>query len=387
MKNARNGRRSTNPALYIHLPFCLQKCNYCDFVSYPGQTATAMRAYCRAVSREIELLAATYRPGAAATIFLGGGTPSLLPGGELAALLEQAATVFGLLSGAEISLEANPGTVDAAKYRLLLAAGVNRLSLGVQSFDDDLLQAMGRAYRRQEVYRAYRLARQAGFANINIDLIFGLPGQTMAAWQATLTETIALEPEHVAAYSLQLEPGTPWGDLAADGALPLPDEELVLAMYQEAREQLGGAGYDHYEISNFARPGYQCRHNLSYWHNLPYFGVGAAAASYWQDCRWQNHSSLEQYSAALAAGELPVAERETLSLRLQMAETMFMGLRLLAGINLATFLERFGTDARVIYAAELEWLFSQGLVEIKGGHLKLTERGLPLANEVFRQFV
>lgn len=374
-------------ALYIHLPFCHRKCHYCDFVSYPGQRVEVMKAYCQAVMGEMELLGEQYRPGPLATVFLGGGTPTVLPAGDLGGLLQKAFSIFGRQPQAEISLEANPGTVDIDKYRFLLAAGANRLSLGVQSFDDRLLEGMGRIHRRGEIYRSYNLARKAGFSNINLDLIFGLPGQTRAQWKATIKEALSLQPEHIAAYSLQLETGTLWGELQAGGSLTLPDEELTLAMYQEIREQLSLAGYEHYEISNFARRGYQCRHNLYYWLNRPYLGVGAAAASFWQGRRWQNYSSLEQYSTALAAGKLPVAESETLTLRLQMAETMFMGMRLMAGINLAAFQMRFGLDALTVYASELDWLLSRKLVEIQAGHLKLTERGLPLANEVFIQFL
>lgn len=374
-------------ALYIHVPFCRKKCYYCDFVSYPGQTTEVMQAYCWAIKKEMGLVAAKCRPGPATTVYLGGGTPTLLPGRELEKLLKVTADCFGWLPGAEISIEANPGTVDATKYRFLLEAGVNRLSLGVQAFDDNLLQGMGRIHRQEEINRSFHLARQAGFHNINLDLIFGLPGQTMASWKTTLKKAIALQPEHIATYSLQVEPGTLWGDLAVAGKLSLPGEELVLAMYREAREKLALAGYTQYEISNFARPGFQCRHNLHYWHNQPYIGVGAAAASFWGDCRWQNHTSIRHYCAALDAGNLPVAEKEKLSLRLQMAETMFMGLRLMEGINLRVFRERFGVDARAIYDPELRWLTRMGLVEIEAGHLKLTEKGLPLANEVFMRFI
>jgi len=374
-------------ALYIHVPFCREKCHYCDFVSYPGQTTEVMQAYCQAIKQEMGLVAAKCRPGPAATVYLGGGTPTLLPARELEELLKATADCFGWLPGAEISLEANPGTVDAAKYRFLLGAGVNRLSLGVQAFDDNLLQGMGRIHRQEEIYLSYRLARQAGFHNINLDLIFGLPGQTLASWKTTLKEAIALQPEHIAAYSLQVEAGTPWGDLAVAGRLSLPGEELILAMYREAREKLALAGYTQYEISNFAQPGFRCRHNLHYWYNQPYIGVGAAAASFWGDCRWQNHTSISHYCAVLDAGNLPVAEKEKLTLRLQMAETMFMGLRLMEGINLRAFRERFGVDARAIYAPELRWLTRMGLVEMQAGHLKLTEKGLPLANEVFMQFI
>ncbi|WP_428847734.1 radical SAM family heme chaperone HemW [Neomoorella carbonis] len=371
----------------MHIPFCVRKCHYCDFVSYPGRPPEEMAAYCRDLEREMELVAGKWQPGPAATVYIGGGTPTLLPARNLEQVLDAVDRFFGRQPGAEVSVEANPGTVDDAKLRVLLAAGVNRLSLGAQAFDDDLLRAMGRIHRRRDIYRACELARRAGFKNINLDLIFGLPGQTLDGWRATLKEAIALQPEHIAAYSLQVEEGTPWGKLAAAGELPLPGEELELAMYQEARQMLAAVGYQQYEISNFARPGYQCRHNLTYWFNRPYLGLGAAAASYWQDRRWQNYSELHRYQHALSRGRLPRAEIETLTSHQQMAETMFMGLRLMAGVDLQAFRQRFGVDAREVYDRELDRLYQAGLVEEKDGHLKLTEKGLPLANEVFVQFV
>lgn len=373
--------------IYIHIPFCARKCNYCDFISYPGQTPEVMAAYCRRLEEEMKLAAGMWQPGPAVTVFLGGGTPTILAAELLEGILVAVERYFDRQPGAEVSVEANPGTITLEKLLVLRSAGVNRLSLGVQSFDDRLLKAMGRIHCRRDIYQAYHLARRAGFTNINLDLIFGLPGQTLVNWQATLREAIALQPEHLAAYSLQMEEDTPWGRLAAAGNLNLPGEELELAMYQEAREKLSVAGYQQYEISNFARPGHRCRHNLNYWLNHPYLGLGAAAASFWQGERWQNYSNLEQYGAALSAGRLPRAGVEVLTPRQQMAETMFMGLRLLAGVNLQAFRQRFGKDARDVYAGELERLLRTGLVEIRGCYLKLTEQGLPLANEVFAAFI
>ncbi|APC07702.1 radical SAM family heme chaperone HemW [Neomoorella thermoacetica] len=373
--------------IYIHIPFCVRKCNYCDFISYPEQSPEVMAVYCRLLEEEMKLAAGTWQPGPAATVFLGGGTPTILPADLLERILVAVEGYFNRQPEAEVSVEANPGTITLEKLRVLRSAGVNRLSLGVQSFDDRLLKAMGRIHRRRDIYQAYHLARRAGFANINLDLIFGLPGQTLEDWQATLREALALQPEHLAAYSLQVEEDTPWGRLAAAGNLNLPGEELELAMYQEAREKLAAAGYQQYEISNFARPGHRCRHNVTYWLNHPYLGLGAAAASSWRGERWQNYKNLEQYGAALSAGQLPRAEIEVTTPRQQMAETMFMGLRLLAGVNLQAFRQRFGKDAREVYAGEMERLLRAGLVEVRGHHLKLTERGLPLANEVFAAFV
>ncbi|WP_428846043.1 radical SAM family heme chaperone HemW [Moorella sp. E306M] len=387
MRKGQGASENKASSIYIHIPFCIRKCHYCDFVSYPGRPPEEMAAYCRALEREMDLVAGKWQPGPAATVYIGGGTPTLLPARNLEQVLDAVDRFFGRQPGAEVTVEANPGTVDDAKLRVLLAAGVNRLSLGVQSLDDDLLAAMGRIHRRRDIYEAFDQARRAGFSNINLDLIFGLPGQTLDGWRATLKEAIALQPEHIAAYSLQVEEGTPWGKLAAAGELPLPGEELELAMYQEARQMLAAVGYQQYEISNFARPGYQCRHNLTYWLNQPYLGLGAAAASYWRGRRWQNYSELHRYRHVLSRGRLPRAEIETLTPHQQMAETMFMGLRLMAGVDLEDFRQRFGVDAREVYARELAGLYRAGLVEEKDGHLRLTEKGLPLANEVFMQFV
>ncbi|WP_258360275.1 radical SAM family heme chaperone HemW [Moorella sulfitireducens (nom. illeg.)] len=384
---ARSLQTKASHALYIHIPFCIRKCHYCDFVSYPGRSPAEMAAYCTDLEREMALVAGKWLPGPAATVYIGGGTPTVLPACNLEQLLAAVDRFFGRRQGAEVTIEANPGTVDGAKLRALAAAGVNRLSLGVQAFDDDLLRAMGRIHRRRDIYRAWELARRAGFNNVNLDLIFGLPGQDLDAWRAALKEAVALQPEHIAAYSLQVEEDTPWGRLAAAGDLPLPGEELELVMYQEARQILAAAGYKQYEISNFARPGYHCRHNLTYWLNGPYLGLGAAAASHWQGRRWRNYSELHRYRHALSSSRLPREEIETLTPRQQMAETMFMGLRLMAGVDLEAFRQRFGVDACTVYAREIECLYRAGLIEEKDGRLKLTEKGLPLANEVFVEFI
>ncbi|WXJ81240.1 Heme chaperone HemW [Moorella humiferrea] len=374
-------------ALYLHIPFCLRKCHYCDFVSYPGRSPQEMAGYCRDLEDEMALVVEEWRPGPAATIYVGGGTPTLLPAPQLERLFKAVEHFFGVEPGAEITVEANPGTVDGRKLKILKAAGVNRLSLGVQSLDDGLLAAMGRIHRRRDVYGAFQEARRTGFDNINVDLIFGLPGQTLKAWKATLKEIVSLEPEHVSCYCLQLEEDTPWGRQAEAGVLSLPGEELELAMYREAREFLAVAGYEHYEISNFARPGYRCHHNIAYWLNMPYLGLGAAAASHWRGRRWQNCRDLAAYHHALADGRLPQEEMEILTPRQMMAETMFMGLRLIEGVDLEDFRRRFGVDAREVYGRELEGLYRAGLLEEREGRLKLTEKGLPLANEVFIRFI
>ncbi|MDK2820907.1 MAG: hypothetical protein PWP31_872 [Clostridia bacterium] len=376
----------TDFALYMHIPFCVRKCNYCGFISYSSRDLEVMNSYCEALKREMELVSKRWW-GSVSTIFLGGGTPTVLPTNQLEGLLESIYDFFNIKPLVEISIEANPGTVDLDKYKILLKGRVNRLSLGIQSFDDNLLKTMGRIHCKQDIYESYNLARKAGFDNINLDLIFGLPGQTLTNWQNTLKEAIALQPEHISVYSLQIEEGTYWGNLAANGKLILPGEDLELAMYQEAQSKLSAAGFEHYEISNFAKPGYKCRHNLTYWYNQYYIGIGAAAASFWQDERWRNYTDLKQYNQVLTKGSLPRGEIEILTLKQQMAETMFMGLRLIKGICLENFRQRFNLDVIDVYHEEIDYLLKTGLIEIVNNHLRLTSKGLPLANEVFIHFV
>ncbi|MGI9950823.1 radical SAM family heme chaperone HemW [Moorellaceae bacterium AZ2] len=373
--------------LYIHLPFCLRKCHYCDFISFPGVPAPVVSRYLTVLGREMEMVASVFRPGKAATVYLGGGTPTYLPADDLAGLMARVISIFNIEEQAEITVEANPGTLTPEKLQALRAAGVNRLSLGAQSFKDELLETMGRAHGVQEIYQSFTWARQAGFTNINLDLIYGLPGQDLGDWENTLERALELEPEHLSAYSLELGPETPWGRSYSEGRLLLPDDEEVLAMYQRAREKLQEAGYEHYEISNFARPGFQCRHNLTYWENRPYLGVGVGAASYWDGRRWQNLTSLEAYCRTVEEGGLPSDEGEVLTCDRERGDTLFLGLRLLRGVSLKEYRERFGEDLLEVYGQKLERLLSLGLVTIEAGFLRLTEKGLPLANEVFAAFV
>ncbi|MGB9859145.1 MAG: radical SAM family heme chaperone HemW [Moorellaceae bacterium] len=373
--------------LYIHLPFCRKKCHYCDFHSYPGVSASGVRRYLQALTREMELVAAALRPGKADTLYLGGGTPTYLSGGDLLGLISRVRNILGIEETAEITLEANPGTVTLPKLKALRAVGVNRLSLGAQSFNDNMLRAMGRIHRTEEIYQAFDWARKAGFENINLDLIYGLPGQSLSDWEDTLNRALALEPEHLSTYALELTPETVWGRRQAAGKLRPAAEEEVVAMYDRARAKLRAAGYEQYEISNFARPGWECRHNLVYWENRPYLGLGAGAASHWEGERWQNYASLEAYCEAVEKGKWPIAEREILTRRQQMAETVFLGLRLLRGLSLKEFRNRFGEELVDVYQKELERLTAWGLVEVQGDHLRLTEKGIPLANEVFVAFM
>lgn len=377
-----------NWGLYLHVPFCLAKCAYCDFVSYPYDPETAA-LYQKALQQEIRLRGdePPAGNGGPQTVFIGGGTPTVLPAGALCGIVEELAARFPWPGGAEISVEANPGTVDRAKLTALAAAGVNRLSIGMQAAQDRLLSALGRLHRCGDVERAVRAAREAGFDNLNLDLIFGIPGQTPADWRFTLETALSLEPAHIAAYSLEIPRGTRLFALLEKGLIQVCPEEAELEMYQLTRSILAAHGYRQYEISNFARPGFECRHNLRYWENGDYLGLGPAAHSHFRGRRRANVRSVTRYAHQVAEGRLPVEEEELLDKRTQMAETMFMGLRLLRGVDLSAFRERFGAGADEVYPQEIARLTADGLIEQAGEHLRLTEKGLPVANIVFAEFL
>jgi oxygen-independent coproporphyrinogen III oxidase len=374
--------------LYIHVPFCIRKCLYCDFTSYPV-SKTAVADYLGSLVKEINLYGAALgdEEKSISSLFFGGGTPTCLPAGALKMILDELRYSFSLLEGCEITVEANPGTVDAAGLETLLKAGANRLSLGVQSFNDGLLGVLGRVHSSAQALEAVRLARTAGFANLNLDFIFGIPGQTLSDWQKTLAQAAALGPEHIAAYGLQLEEGTPLAQGVSRGEICACAEDLELTMYQHTVEYLNTNGYKQYEISNFARPGRECAHNLVYWLNKPYLGLGPAAHSFIGGERFSNVTALDRYSQRLSEGEFPVEAREKMTVEAEMAETMFLGLRLTAGVDLNLFHGRFGRRAEDVYTQEIEGLLKNGLVEINGGFLHLSGKGLPLANVVFREFV
>lgn len=400
--------------VYVHVPFCPARCAYCDFTAYVYRPDLAA-GFAADVLREAELLAA--QPGVrgrrAGTLYFGGGTPTVLPAEELAELAAGLRRLFGLgvAGGAEgaagpepeVTVEANPETVDARGLGRLRAAGFNRLSLGLQAWDDRLLSLMGRRHTAADFLRAYRAARRAGFANVSVDVMYGLPGQTLAGWRETLERVVALGPEHVSAYSLQVEEGTAlarWlreGRLAAAGGgggrrrgtagFALPGEEEVAAMYALARAFLAASGYEQYELSNFARPGYRSRHNQVYWRNGDYLGLGPGASSHLGGRRWTNERRLDRYRAALAAGRLPVAEAEALGREREMSDTVILGLRLLEGVPLADFRRRFGVDLLDAYGPAVRELRRLGLVEVEGGRLRLTAAALPVANQAFVRFL
>ncbi|MDD4335013.1 MAG: radical SAM family heme chaperone HemW [Desulfotomaculaceae bacterium] len=374
--------------LYIHVPFCIKKCLYCDFISYP-LSGRAVKSYLASLVGEINLYGSALadEDKIITSIFFGGGTPTTLPAGSFKIVLDAVRSSFVLTAGCEVTVEANPGAIDGAGLAGLRQAGVNRLSIGVQSFHDRLLHVLGRVHSAEQAVQAVQLARKAGFDNLNLDFIFGIPGQTNHDWRETLHQAVEMAPEHIAAYGLQLEEGTPLAQAVERGEICACPEETEITMYRDTIAFLTAHGYSHYEISNFAGPGRQCAHNLLYWLNRPYLGLGPAAHSLIKGVRFANDISLAGYSAKLSREEYPVENKIRLSAADEMSETMFLGLRLTGGVDLDRFYRRFGRRAEDIYRHEIEGLSKKGLLEMSAGHLRLTAKGLPLANIVFREFV
>jgi len=378
-------------SLYVHIPFCRAKCAYCDFNSYPGLDHL-FEQYVRALQGEMRWVG-WGRSLKVNTIYLGGGTPTVLPLEFLGEFLDACREQFMIAEGAEITVEANPGTVDVSYLAGLLEMGVNRLSLGVQSFHDDELRLLGRIHTAAQAVETYRLAKRVGFDNVNLDLIYGLPRQTLTSWQTTLRQAIHLRPDHLSLYCLTVEEGTPLGECIVRGELPVPDPDLAAEMYTLAEETLDKAGYVHYEISNWAQPGHECRHNLTYWRNRSYLGLGAGAHSYFDKKRWHNVLSPAEYINQLEAnwqGPFPssVEGVEEIDEPLEMTETMILGLRLVQeGEGLADFRGRFGRELMDLYGGQIEETEQAGLLEVEGERVRLTARGRLLGNEVFQRFL
>jgi oxygen-independent coproporphyrinogen-3 oxidase len=377
-------------SLYIHIPFCRQKCPYCDFASVPAEGAD-LAGYVAAVCREMELRSHRAPWAAADTLYLGGGTPSLLAPDGVGALIAAARTLYGLTDDVEITLEANPGTVDGEMLAAFRRTGVNRLSLGVQSFDDRQLTFLGRIHSADEARSAFRAARRAGFDNIGIDLIHTLPGQSPLDWQRQLEQAVDLAPEHVSAYGLTLEEGTPLAAAHERGAFTLPEDDTAGQLYTLTAEILTTAGYEQYEIANFARPGRRSRHNQAYWHWKPYLGFGAAAHSFTPSPhpgrRWHNPPDPSAYLAMVSEGELPGEASASLSLKEAMGEWLFLALRTSDGFRPEAFAATFGQPAAEACGGALPRLLAQGVLLEDDGRIRLAPSALPLANQVFLHFV
>jgi oxygen-independent coproporphyrinogen-3 oxidase len=375
----------SNPlSLYIHIPFCTTKCYYCDFNTYAFHKEYA-QPYLDVLSVEMTLYAPHCPPFQ--TVFFGGGTPSILSAESLDRLFTDLHACFRIRSDAEITVECNPGTVDREKLQVMRAAGVNRLSFGVQAMDNAILYQLGRIHKVSEVIRSYQLARDAGLDNINLDLIFAVPNQTLAQWEHSVQEIIALQPEHVSLYNLTLEEGTAFYEWWQAGKLSLASDELEADMYGMAIEMLTDVGYAHYEISNFAKPNRAAKHNLVYWNNEPYVGLGAGACGYVDGVRYTNIPGIADYVGRLRQCHKPIAGSERLTGRVEKAEMIILGLRKRAGICHKSYQSRFGESMDAAFGTRLEKWISRRLLEWRNGCLRLTDRGLMLANEVFMDFL
>ncbi|GAK52157.1 coproporphyrinogen III oxidase, anaerobic [Candidatus Moduliflexus flocculans] len=387
--------------LYLHIPFCVRKCAYCDFVSYPGRQDDIPR-YLDALAQEFDWYRerGLFDVYAVQTVFVGGGTPSLAAE-PLAAFFERFQETL-LMNAVEVTVETNPGTIGLPGLQRLFQAGCRRLSIGVQSFHDRELRTLGRIHSAHDAEMCIEAARAAGFLNLSLDLMFGIPGSTLANWEQTVQRALDFAPEHISAYNLTIEDETPFGRQQQDGTLRLPDEETQLAMYDAVIAMLTAAGYEQYEISNFARPGYRSQHNPIYWRNEEYLGLGAAAYSYLGGYRYWNEVLLDVYmhkcgelDSSRVTGaihlELPypstVVGQETLNVEAMMGETVMMCLRLCEGLNLAWFQQRFGQAFTRVYAPQIARLTSDRLIELTPTHVRLTYRGLRLANDVLQHFL
>ncbi|MCD8365759.1 MAG: radical SAM family heme chaperone HemW [Clostridiales bacterium] len=377
--------------LYIHIPFCVKKCEYCDFLSAPAVPAVR-QSYVDRLLEEIDALAPDYRQYQVTSVFIGGGTPSILDLRQISRLMDSVSAAFSIHPDAEITMECNPGTLTGDKARTLRRLGVNRLSLGLQSAKEKELRLLGRIHSYDDFLKSYDAARKAGFSNINVDLMSALPCQTVKSWEDTLRQVAMLRPEHISAYSLIIEEGTPFflrfheDELVRDrGEQPLflPSEEDERRMYELTEQFLSARGYRRYEISNYAKPGYECRHNIGYWTGKEYLGLGLGAASLIQNTRFHNTAEMEVYMRRPFAR----LEEEALDRKAQIEEFMILGLRMIEGIRRQEFLSRFGAEPESVYGSVIEKLEEEGLLQVTGGRIALTKHGVDVSNMVFAELL
>lgn len=377
--------------LYVHIPFCVRKCEYCDFLSAPAGADT-QQEYVRNLLLEIEQKGVRCTDYEVTTIFFGGGTPSILKAGWIADILNAIHRNFKVRKDAEITIECNPGTLTFEKLSIYKSAGINRISVGLQSASDAELRELGRIHTYEDFLRSYDLIRKKGFSNVNIDLMAALPGQTLKSYEQTLRRVLALKPEHISAYSLIIEEGTPFYEkyeadelLREKGEKPqmLPSEETERLMYERTKELLLAHGYERYEISNYARRGYACRHNIGYWRRENYLGFGLGSASLLENERFHNTTDLTDY----LGGDYLAYEQEKLDKKSQMEEFMFLGLRMTDGISTECFRQTFGLTVELVYGPVLEQQIADQLLRKEDGRIFLTERGLDVSNYVMAQFL
>lgn len=386
-----------NVGLYIHIPFCKQKCQYCDFKSYAGKEKF-IDTYIRWLEFELKGVGEGNRLdyennlddlAVVKSIYIGGGTPSFIDGKYIEEILSIANEYYTVDDNAEITIEVNPGTIDKDKFETYLRSGINRISIGLQSTHNRLLKELGRIHTYQDFLNTYNLARNVGFKNINVDLMLGLPNQSLQDLEESLKEIIKLNPEHISVYSLIIEEGTLFYKKLEMNEIVLPDDELERKMYWVTKKELENAGYIHYEISNFAKPGFESKHNLSCWNQEEYIGIGVAAHSYTNDVRYSNIDSIEEYIKNYEedneTDNFVFHEKQTKISK--MKEFMMLGLRKIQGIRIQDFKNKFGENPIYLYRKELEKLVNEGLLEIDGDVIKLTNKGIDLANLVWEEFV
>lgn len=370
--------------LYVHIPFCAKRCYYCDFNTYEGQEALA-GDYVEALKLDLKH---SWVPGPPlGTLFLGGGTPSILSADLLQSLLNDLRHVAGFQEDAELSMEVNPGTANLEKFQSYRSSGINRLSFGFQAKQDPHLKRLGRIHTAAESEAAWTLARRAGYKNMSLDLMFGLPEQTMEEWKESLSWALEFQPEHISFYGLTVEAGTPFYKWQEEGKLSLPDEGLEADMYAFGIEMLKNNGFEHYEISNFAKPGYESKHNQLYWKNRPCLGLGAGAWSYVEGRRFAREKNPRKYIEELRSGKSVALEAEELQGRKAEAESLYLGLRMMQGIELETWAREHGGELLMKFGAEAKSMINEGLLEISESHLRLTPAGIPLSNRVFSAFL
>jgi oxygen-independent coproporphyrinogen-3 oxidase len=372
--------------IYIHIPFCRSKCNYCHFISIPFHKATAER-YRKYLVREIRAVSTSVEREKVNSIYFGGGTPSLVPAEHIADILKECKYRFSVAEDCEISLEANPGTLSAEKLAFLQKAGVNRISLGAQSFVDKELASIGRLHNSETILQSRGQLRKSGFENLNLDLLLGLPDQTQQSWRHSLQAAVALSVPHISVYMLDLEEPCALSSMVANGWTHIPEEDLVSDLYLETIDFLSSYGYLQYEISNFSRPGYPCRHNLKYWMRKPVYGLGLGSHSFDRHSRYANSKDMDDYFRSIETGSSPVCGRYPVSALQALEETLFLGLRLTHGVDWNQLQRTYGGDILARYEASLRSFSARGWMEWENSTVRLTPSGMLLSNEIFQEFL
>jgi oxygen-independent coproporphyrinogen-3 oxidase len=373
--------------IYIHIPFCKSRCSYCDFATGIYQSELAEQ-YVAALLVDLKTTRQRQPPRVVDTIYFGGGTPSMLSPNQIGRILKTVHACFEISSAAEITMEINPGSVTDPILREFKNAGVNRASFGAQTFDDGELARLGRAHNSTDTVKTFDALRRASFDNISFDLIAGLPGQSMSTWERNVERALALGPEHLSFYLLEVHPGTPLVQQIERGIQPKPDDDLAGEMYAVMLERAAEAGYEHYEISNLCRPGFESRHNTKYWCGAPYFGFGCSSHSYdGLNHRWSNERDVAKYVKQIEIGESPVVEQNDLTSEELRAEAVFLGMRLMRGMNVREYQRLFGVDIRDEHREDFSRFKDAGLIEFDGDLVRLTRAGALMSNEIFSSFV